>query len=222
MVANDRGNRKGKCLCLAFIRRESGGFVLYNGNIVSVNRLFLFIFSAFLTLSAQPAQTQRSQYDETQRGQEMLEQVQQQEQTRPAQARRRQRPQVRDEHVTPGGRRALRRVQRGVASFYHRSLHGNLTANGERYNHNAMTVAHKSLPFGTVLRVMDPRSDRRIMVRVNDRGPFVRGRVLDLSGEAARRLGIIGRGTARVDYEIVNPERLPSRQAPPSRKVRHI
>lgn len=223
MVANDGGDRKGKCLCLAFVRRESGGFVLYNGNIFSVNRLFLFVFSAILTLSAQPAQTQRSQYDETLRGEQMLEQIRQQElEQEQKHANQRQRVQVRDEHVTPGGRRAVRRVQRGVASFYHRSLHGNLTANGERYNHNAMTVAHKSLPFGTVLRVMDPRNDRRIMVRVNDRGPFVRGRVLDLSGEAARRLGITGRGTARVDYEIVNPETLPSRQAPPPRKVKHL
>lgn len=85
-----------------------------------------------------------------------------------------------------------------------------------------MTVAHRSLPFGTVLRVEDSRSGKRIMVRVNDRGPFVRGRVLDLSGEAARRLGIVHRGTARVEYEVVEPETLPSRKPPPPRKVKHM
>lgn len=171
-----------------------------------MNRLILFVLSTLLTLSAPPAQTQRSQYDETQRAQQAQQ----------------AREKAQSEHVTPGGRRAERRVGQGVASYYHRSLHGNLTANGERYNHNAMTVAHRSLPFGTVLRVEDARTGRRIMVRVNDRGPFVRGRVLDLSGEAARRLGIVGRGTVRVEYEIINSSTLPSRQPPPPRKVKHV
>ncbi|MEM6326556.1 MAG: septal ring lytic transglycosylase RlpA family protein [Bacteroidota bacterium] len=86
------------------------------------------------------------------------------------------RPIASQDVITPGGRRAERRwANRGVASYYARSLHGRRTASGERYNHNAMTVAHKSLPFGTILRVEDPRSGRRIIVRVNDRGPFIRG-----------------------------------------------
>ena len=126
------------------------------------------------------------------------------------------------QRIAPGGKRAEARVQSGIASYYARSLHGNRTANGERYNHGAMTVAHKSLPFGTLLRVRSQHSGRAVLVRVNDRGPFIRGRVLDLSGAAADRLRMKGRGTARVSYEIVDPATLPSRQAPPPRKVRHI
>ena len=131
-------------------------------------------------------------------------------------------PSVRAEAITPGGRRAERRLARGVASYYARSLHGNRTANGERYNHHAMTVAHRSLPFGTLLRVRVPSTGRRVLVRVNDRGPFVHGRTLDLSGAAADRLRMRGRGTARVAYEIVDPATLPSRTPPPPRKTRHV
>ena len=126
------------------------------------------------------------------------------------------------QRIAPGGKRAEARVQSGVASYYARSLHGNRTANGERYNHRALTVAHRSLPFGTLLRVTSRHSGRAVLVRVNDRGPFVHGRVLDLSGAAAERLRMKGRGTARVSYQVVNPATLPSRQAPPRRKVRHL
>ena len=125
--------------------------------------------------------------------------------------------------IAPGGRRAQARAARtGVASYYAASLHGNRTANGERYNHGALTAAHRSLPFGTLLRVTAPRTGRRVLVRVNDRGPFVRGRQLDLSGAAADRLSMRRRGTARVTFQVVNPDSLPSRQAPPRRKVRHL
>ena len=125
--------------------------------------------------------------------------------------------------IAPGGRRAEARAARsGVASYYHASLHGNRTANGERYDHGAMTVAHKSLPFGTLLRVTSSHNGRRVLVRVNDRGPFIRGRQLDLSGAAADRLRMRARGVHRVSYEIVDPAALPSRQAPPPRKVRHL
>ncbi len=110
----------------------------------------------------------------------------------------------------------------GVASYYHASLHGNRTANGERYNHGALTVAHRSLPFGTLLRVTSAHNGRRVLVRVNDRGPFVRGRQLDLSGAAADRLAMRQRGTSRVSFRIVDAAALPSRQAPPVRKVRHV
>ena len=130
-------------------------------------------------------------------------------------------PSASGEVITPGGRRAERRQKRGVASFYARSLHGRRTASGERYDHSAMTVAHRSLPFGTLLRVEDERTGRRILVRVNDRGPFVRGRVLDLSGAAADKLQMRRRGTARIGYEVVDPDALPSHQEPPPRKVRH-
>jgi rare lipoprotein A len=85
----------------------------------------------------------------------------------------------------------------GVASFYGNES-GSRTASGERFNQNAMTCAHRSLPFGTKLRVS--RGDRSVVVTVNDRGPFVRGRVLDLSKGAARVLGLggVGRVTAEV------------------------
>ena len=125
------------------------------------------------------------------------------------------------ERIAPGGHRAADRVLRsGVASRYARSLHGRRTANGERYNHNAITAAHRSLPFGTLVRVANTRNGLAIVVRINDRGPFVRGRQLDLSGEAARRLGFSG--LARIQYEIVDPATLPSRQPPPPRKERHV
>ncbi|MEM1056869.1 MAG: septal ring lytic transglycosylase RlpA family protein [Bacteroidota bacterium] len=139
----------------------------------------------------------------------------------PAQSTTSDQPTARQEVITPGDRRAERRMSRGVASYYARYFHGRRTASGERYDHGAMTVAHKSLPFGTILRVEDERTGRRIIVRVNDRGPFIRGRVLDFSGAAADRLQMRSRGTARVAYEIVDPATLPSRQAPPPRKVRH-
>lgn len=108
--------------------------------------------------------------------------------------------------VRPGGRRAAIRVERGQASYYAARFQGRRTASGERYNHQAMTVAHRTLPFGTVLRVTNERNGRSIVVRVNDRGPHVRGRIVDLSGEAARALGVIASGTAPVTIEVVDPD----------------
>ncbi len=126
--------------------------------------------------------------------------------------------------IAPGGRRAEGRTaaRQGVASYYAASLHGHRTANGERYNHAALTAAHKSLPFGTLLRVTSAYNGRAVLVRVNDRGPFVRGRQLDLSGAAADRLRMRQRGTQRVRFEVVDPATLPSHQVPPRRKVRHV
>ena len=127
--------------------------------------------------------------------------------------------------VSPGGKRAeIRRnaAKQGVASYYAASLHGRRTANGERYDRTALTAAHRSLPFGTLLRVTSTHNGQAVLVRVNDRGPFVRGRQLDLSGAAADRLRMRKRGTHRVRYEIVDPAALPSGQAPPRRKVRHL
>lgn len=83
-----------------------------------------------------------------------------------------------------------------VASWYQQ---GHRTANGERFNPDGMTAAHRTFPFGTVLCVSDPRSKRMIKVRVTDRGPFIKGRQLDLSRGAARALGMLGRGTMVVD-----------------------
>ena len=140
----------------------------------------------------------------------------------PAQSSASDVPVARTQTITPGGGRAQRRLRSAVASYYHASLHGRKTASGERYNHSAMTVAHKTLPFGTLLRITDRRSGRRVLARVNDRGPFIRGRELDLSGAAADRLRMRSRGTARVSFEIVDPSTLPSRTPPPPRKVRHL
>ena len=93
----------------------------------------------------------------------------------------------------------------GTTSYYHRSLNGNLTANGERYKHmGGMTAAHRSLPFGTKLLVTDLDTGKSVTVRVNDRGPFVRSRVLDLSGLAARRLGIVKKGLGKVDIRVLS------------------
>lgn len=88
----------------------------------------------------------------------------------------------------------------GVASYYGNEL-GSRTASGQRFNQNAMTAAHRSLPFGTKLRVT--HGGRSVVVTVNDRGPFIRGRVLDLSKGAASAIGLTGRGVGRVVAEVM-------------------
>jgi rare lipoprotein A len=90
-----------------------------------------------------------------------------------------------------------------VASFYGRDFQGRRTASGDRYDMGALTCAHPSAPFGTRLRVTDVESGRSVVVTVNDRGPFTKGRVVDLSLAAARRLGMVERGLARVRVEPV-------------------
>jgi rare lipoprotein A len=89
--------------------------------------------------------------------------------------------------------------QRGIASWYGRDFHGKKTSNGEIYNMYAMTAAHKTLPLGTYVEVHNRENSRSVVVRINDRGPFVRGRIIDLSYTAARDIGIVGPGTARVE-----------------------
>jgi rare lipoprotein A len=91
----------------------------------------------------------------------------------------------------------------GIASFYAHRFHGRRTASGVRYDMHAMTCAHPNAPFGTRLRVTDVETGRSVVVVVNDRGPFARGRVVDLSLAAAKRLGIVKRGLARVKVERV-------------------
>jgi rare lipoprotein A len=83
-------------------------------------------------------------------------------------------------------------VQRGAASWYGPGFHGRKTANGERFNAHAMTAAHRSLPFGTKVRVVNERTGRSVVVRINDRGPFHGGRIIDLAQAPARALGITG------------------------------
>src|SRR4051794_13746994 len=87
-------------------------------------------------------------------------------------------------------------LQSGAASWYGPGFHGKRTANGERFNTHALTAAHKTLPFGTQLRVTNERTGKSVVVRINDRGPYARGRVIDLSQAAADAVGILGVGTA--------------------------
>jgi rare lipoprotein A len=93
-------------------------------------------------------------------------------------------------------------AQNGLASWYGAAHRGRLTANGERFDTEAMTAAHRTLSFGTVARVTNVATGTMIRVRINDRGPAVQGRVLDLSQNAARRLGIVTDGTADVRIEV--------------------
>jgi rare lipoprotein A len=95
----------------------------------------------------------------------------------------------------------------GIASFY---TEGTQTANGERFDTNALTAAHRTLPFGTKLRVTSLTSGRSVTVRINDRGPFVKGRVVDLSHAAAKALGMVDAGVAKVRLDVVAR---PKRQA---------
>ena len=89
----------------------------------------------------------------------------------------------------------------GIASFYSDEQP---TANGEKFDPNAMTAAHRSLPFGTRLRVTNLATGRSVTVRINDRGPYIPGRVVDVSYSAAKSLGIVGRGVAKVKLDVVH------------------
>jgi len=98
----------------------------------------------------------------------------------------------------PGGSARVGWSQTGVASWYGPGFHGRRTASGEVYDMEAMTAAHRTLPFGTRVRVENLDNGRAARVRINDRGPFVRGRIIDLSRAAARSIRMLGPGTARV------------------------
>jgi len=91
----------------------------------------------------------------------------------------------------------------GIASWYGPGFDGNLTANGEVYDMNEISAAHKTLPFDTVVRVVEFSTGKSIIVRINDRGPFIEGRIIDLSKGAARELGIIDKGITKVGLRII-------------------
>jgi rare lipoprotein A len=93
-------------------------------------------------------------------------------------------------------------VERGIASWYGEPFHGRATASGETYDMHDRTAAHKELPLGTVVDVVNLDNGRSVRVRINDRGPFVRGRIIDLSYGAARELDMIGPGLARVEIRV--------------------
>lgn len=98
-------------------------------------------------------------------------------------------------------RRAIGAIQVGVASFYHSSLAGNLTANGDHYDESALTAAHRTLDLGTRVRVTNLENHRSVVVTVNDRGPYAKGRIIDLSRRAARVLGFVHDGVTKVKVE---------------------
>ncbi len=95
-------------------------------------------------------------------------------------------------------------AETGIASYYSSSLHGRTTASGEVYDETKLTAAHRTLPFGTRVRVTNLGNDRSVIVVINDRGPFAKGRIIDLSRRAARELDFLQEGLTRVQLERVS------------------
>ena len=91
----------------------------------------------------------------------------------------------------------------GISSFYGKKFHGRKTANGETFNMYDLTAAHKTLPFGTIIEVENLANNKKVTVRINDRGPFVRNRILDLSYAAAKEIEMIKTGTAKIKGKII-------------------
>ena len=91
----------------------------------------------------------------------------------------------------------------GIASFYGTKFNGRRTASGEKFDNSALTAAHLSLPFGSLVKVTNVRNGKTVVVRINDRGPHVKGRIIDLSKAAAKKIGIGRAGTARVRLEVL-------------------
>lgn len=111
-------------------------------------------------------------------------------------------------------------ARRGIASWYGPNFHGKLTASGVPYNMYAMTAASKVLPLGTFVRVTNLENGKKVIVEINDRGPFVANRIIDLSYTAASRLSMIGPGTALVEVQAINPNN-PSHNPPPPLDAAH-
>jgi rare lipoprotein A len=107
-------------------------------------------------------------------------------------------------------------AQTGIASYY---KSGRLTANGERFNPNGFTAAHRFLKFGTLVRVTNLKTGRSIVVRINDRGPFVGNRIIDLSYTAAHKLQMTRAGTAFVEVEVITPETPAGSPAPVAQRI---
>ena len=120
-----------------------------------------------------------------------------------------------EESVTPFKKGVF---QTGQASWYGPDFHGKRTANGERYDMNKLTAAHKKLPFHTLVEVENIDNRKKVVVRINDRGPFIKGRIIDLSKKAARQIGMLKPGTAPVHLRIIKAgdiKRLPTRSTSP-------
>jgi rare lipoprotein A len=97
-------------------------------------------------------------------------------------------------------------VETGIASWYGPGFHGSKTASGEKYDQNELTAAHRTLQMPSLVRVTNLSNGRSVVVRVNDRGPFAKGRIIDVSAKAANLLGMVGTGTARVELELLADE----------------
>ncbi|WP_425340089.1 septal ring lytic transglycosylase RlpA family protein [Onishia taeanensis] len=104
---------------------------------------------------------------------------------------------------TPVGGAGTAGSEIGMASYYADRYHGRTTASGERFDQQALTAAHRTLAFGTRVRVTRLDNGREVTVRINDRGPFVRGRIIDLSKRAARQLGMVRDGTVKVRLSVL-------------------
>lgn len=104
---------------------------------------------------------------------------------------------------------ALAQTERGKASYYAKSWSGRKTADGSRLHHDSLTCAHKTYPFGTLLKVTNPANGLSVIVKVTDRGPYVKGRIVDLSVRAAKELGMLSQGIAPVIVERYNPSIIP-------------
>ena len=96
-----------------------------------------------------------------------------------------------------------RKIMKGVSSFYADDFHGKLTANGEIYDMYGLTAAHKTLPLNTIVRVTNLSNNKSLILRINDRGPYVKGRILDCSYGAAKKLDFISQGTTDVKVEVI-------------------
>lgn len=115
---------------------------------------------------------------------------------------------------------AARELERGHASWYGGQFHGRRTASGETYNKYALTAAHKTLPFGTIVRVRSLALGREVEVRINDRGPFAKGRVIDVSQAAAEALGLTATGVAEVSLNVAEALGVVKSSRRPARKIR--
>ena len=96
-----------------------------------------------------------------------------------------------------------KKILKGVSSYYGEDFHGKLTANGEVYDMYGLIAAHKTLPLNTIVRVTNMENEKSLILRINDRGPYVKGRMLDCSYGAALKLGFIGNGTTKVKVEVI-------------------
>jgi len=114
----------------------------------------------------------------------------------------------------------IAQVQTGKASFYADKFEGSSTASGEKYKHSKLTAAHKSLPFGTKVRVTNLANNQSVEVIINDRGPYVDGRIIDVSKSAAEQLGFVNQGLAEVKLEVIDPG--DGKVSDPGRPIEHV